>query len=86
MKFIVLLLVTALAGCSSFSTSRTNIYSIRAEDGIQRYRVTCSGLFGGMEACRQRAAEVCEASHVVKIGPQEPAAVTFMCEASRAAR
>ncbi|AOJ03760.1 hypothetical protein WS70_17670 [Burkholderia mayonis] len=85
MKYIALLLVAALAGCSSYSTPLTDIYSIRAEDGVQRYRVTCSGLLGGTEVCKRSATVICEKSRVKVVGEPEPSAITFMCEAPQAA-
>jgi len=82
MKTIVLMLLAALAGCTSSSTPLADVYSIKSENGVQQYAITCAGLLGGWRTCSHRAAEVCEGKEVKVLGVKEHGVITFICEAA----
>lgn len=84
MKYLALLLVAVLAGCSSSSTPLTNDYSIKTDSGVQRFRVACSGLLGGKDVCLRRAKAICGEQSVSLVGTPERDAMIFQCAAPQA--
>ncbi|WP_095189223.1 hypothetical protein [Pseudomonas sp. Irchel 3E19] len=54
-KFIVLVAVLALAGCTTSAKS----HAVRGVSGIE---IDCSGLGSGWEKCQKRAAKECKGS------------------------
>lgn len=83
MKYTVLLLAAALAACSYSSTPLTSTHSIKAENGVQRYRVACAGLLGGKGACDHRAEEICREVGKKPVGKFENDAFIFQCAAPK---
>jgi len=55
----VLLVVAALAGCSSASGPMFSADNVTLSNGEQAYRVGCHGLLGGESVCRKKAEEIC---------------------------
>jgi hypothetical protein len=51
-RIITAIVITALAGCSTFDDTQT----IRGKSGL---RIECSGMFNDWEACYTRAKEEC---------------------------
>ncbi|KVC52016.1 hypothetical protein WS58_03770 [Burkholderia pseudomultivorans] len=57
----------------------TNTYSIKSEDGVPRYRVTCGGLFGGKGSCERQAVNICKDGGRKPDGKFDNGAMTFQC-------
>lgn len=81
MKYTVLLLAAALAACSYSSTPLTNTYSIKSEDGIHRYQLTCGGLFGGKGSCERQAEKICGETGQKPVGKFKNDVMLFQCGA-----
>ncbi|WP_156441805.1 hypothetical protein [Burkholderia sp. MSMB1078WGS] len=82
MKTVVLILVVALAWCTSLSKPSADVYSVESERGVQQYGIICSGSLGGWKACSRRAAQVCDGKEAKVLSVKERGAIVFTCEAA----
>lgn len=87
-----LIVIGALAGCSTASGPTFNANQIQTANGVQVYRVECHGLFEGVAACVKHAQEICGDKPAYKLetmdrlrAPSEnvndPRVLTFQCGA-----
>ncbi len=87
-----LIVIGALAGCSTASGPTFNANQIQTANGTQVYRVECHGLFESVAACVKHAQEICGDKPAYKLETMDrlrapsddvndPRVLTFQCGA-----